>query len=96
MNTAATFSDEDPTLVVEVPAIRHSAQPKDGYAYLAMAPRDTDINTIPNDAWDTDSIRVLEDETFILVGQRTIDDTVCNVWWVEQGDAFLAQSVIGA
>lgn len=86
------IGNEDPTLVVSVPAAPPKA-PKSGRAYIALMARDTDINAIPMDMWEKSLIEVFEDETFSYLGQRVVDGIACHVWWATDGDAFVAQKL---
>ncbi len=86
------IGNEDPTLVVEVPALPPRA-PKNGYAFVALAPQGTDINSIDAEMWEISLIEVFQDETFSYLGRRAIDGTTCNVWWAVEGDAFVAQKL---
>ncbi len=86
------IGNEDPTLVVEVPALPPRA-PKSGLAYVALSPQGTDIHTIPAEMWELSRIDVFEDETFYYLGRLVVENIACHVWWAVDGDAFVAQKL---
>lgn len=60
---------------------------KSGYAYLySQLGEVEDVARIPNDMWNIEAVQADDFGHLILIGERMIDDTTCNVWQVSSPD----------
>ena len=93
-----TMSDdhEEITLVRDVPTIP-SKKPRlvEGYAFMAVVPREDDYSFIPLEEWQVEVLSQEECDSsrFQYQGHVTIDESRCYCWWDNVKMCYIAQSI---
>ena len=70
--------------------------PRNGYGYLAALPRQTLLEDIDNEEWEIGMVTSSSTHRVVRVGTTYIDTALCDVWWSDEEDTFVAQVRLGS